>query len=258
MTAKEFTSAPTTRFCNRVQYYIKYRPKYPKEILDYIKKELHLSIRHTVADIGSGTGFLSRLFLQNGNVVYGVEPNKEMRQAAEKLLKQYPSFKSIDGSAEFTNLQSRTIDFITAGQAFHWFDIEISRNEFRRILKPNGWVILIWNERTEKTPFLKAYEKLLQTFAIDYQKVDHRNVDDKVLTQFFGSKNYELQKFKNKQKFNYEGLKGRLLSSSYAPMEGHPNYEPMMGELRNIYKAFQQNGKVTFEYDTKLYYGKLY
>jgi SAM-dependent methyltransferase len=255
---KSHKSNPTTRFSNRVQYYIKYRPQYPKEILDFLKKELKLSIRHAIADIGSGTGFLSGLFLQNGSVVYGVEPNQEMREAAEKLLKQYPSFKSIEGSAEFTNLQPQSIDFITAGQAFHWFDIEKSKKEFNRILKPNGWVILIWNERTDRTPFLKAYEILLKTFAIDYQKVDHRKVDDGVLTQFFGSTNYKLKKFKNKQQFDYKGLKGRLLSSSYAPMEGHSNHRAMVDELGKIFKTFQENGQVTFEYDTKVYYGKLY
>lgn len=250
---------PTTRFADRVEYYIKYRPKYPKEILRFLKTELNLSIRHTIADIGSGTGFLSKLFLENGNEVYGVEPNKEMRQAAEKLLSHYPNFKSIDGSAEFTDLDSGIIDFITAAQAFHWFDIDVSHSEFKRILKPNGWIILIWNERlTETSPFLKAYENLLLTFSVDYQKVDHRNVDDKALTQFFGSKNYKFKQFGNEQQFNFEGLKGRLLSSSYAPMEGHLNYEPMMNELKKIFWDYQQGGKVIFEYDTKLYYGKLY
>jgi SAM-dependent methyltransferase len=248
---------PTKCFSDRVQYYIKYRPKYPKEILEFFKRELKLSIRHTIADIGSGTGFLSRLFLQNGNVVYGVEPNKEMREAAEKLLRQYPNFKSIDGSAEFTDLKSRSIDFITAAQAFHWFDIKLSQSEFKRILKPGGWVVIIWNERTETTPFLKAYETLLQTFAIDYQKVDHRNVDEKVLSKFFGPNPYQSKKLKNEQHFDFEGLKGRLLSSSYAPMKEHPNYEPMIAELQQIFTSYHENGKVKFEYDTKIFYGKI-
>lgn len=249
---------PTTRFSDRVEYYIKYRPKYPTEILDFLKKELNLSIRHIIADIGSGTGFLSKLFLQNGNEVYGIEPNREMRQAAEKLLGHYPNFKSIDGSAEFTDLDSGIIDFITAAQAFHWFDIDVSRSEFERILKPKGWIVLIWNERVETTPFLKAYELLLKTFSVDYQNVDHRNVDDKVLTHFFGSKNFKFKSFKNEQHFNFEGLKGRLLSSSYAPLEGHPNYEPMMNELEKIFRIFKEDGKVIFKYNTKMYYGKLY
>jgi SAM-dependent methyltransferase len=247
----------TTRFSDRVQFYIKYRPKYPKEILNFFKREFKLSIRHKIADIGSGTGFLSRLFLQNGNVVYGVEPNREMREAAEKLLRQYPNFKSIDGSAEFTDLESGSVDFITAAQAFHWFDIKLSRSEFKRILKSKGWVVLLWNERTETSPFLNAYEKLLRTFAIDYDKVDHRKVDNKMLSKFFGSDNYQLKLFKNEQQFDFEGLRGRLLSSSYAPMEGHPNHKPMMDELRQIFTSYQQKGRVKFEYETKLYYGQL-
>lgn len=246
----------TTRFSDRVQNYVKYRPKYPEEILDFLKQELNLSKKHTVADIGSGTGFLSELFLRNGNIVYGVEPNKEMRLAGEDILSEYPNFKSIDGTAESTGLEPDSIDFVAAGQAFHWFDVEKTRNEFKRILNPDGWVILIWNERTESTPFLKAYEKLLLTFAIDYQKVDHRNVDDNALTRFFVSDNYGLKLFRNEQQFDFEGLKGRLLSSSYAPMKGHPNYQPMMIELNSIFDAFQQNGKVVFEYETKIYYGK--
>jgi SAM-dependent methyltransferase len=249
---------PTSRFSNRVKFYIKYRPKYPEEILTFLKQKLKLTIHHSIADIGSGTGFLSKLFLQNGNKVYGVEPNTEMRLAAEKLLGHYPNFVSIDGSAEFTDLESRSIDFITAAQAFHWFDLNVSRNEFKRILRPMGWIILIWNERTETSPFLKAYEQLLKTFSVDYQKVDHRKVNDKVLAQFFGPKNYKFKSFKNQQRFNFEGLKGRLLSSSYAPMEDNPNYEPMMNELEKIFQNYQKNRKVIFEYDTKLYYGKIY
>ena len=253
----QLSSNPTTRFSNRVQNYVKYRPKYPTKILDFLKTELELSSEYTIADIGSGTGFLSELFLQSRNIVYGVEPNKEMRQAGEKLLNQYQNFQSIDGTAELTGLESYSIDFIVAAQAFHWFDVRKARDEFKRILKPNGWVILIWNERTENPPFLKAYEKLLQSFAIDYKKVDHRNVNDKVFTRFFSSDNYQLKIFKNEQHFDFEGLKGRLLSSSYAPIEGHANYHPMMVELKNIFGAFQQEGKVTFEYDTKMYYGKM-
>lgn len=253
----KFSPNPTTRFSNRVQYYLQYRPRYPKELLAFFKQELGLAPQHLIADIGSGTGFLSELFLKNGNVVYGVEPNKEMREAAESLLRRYSNFRSIDGTAEATTLPANSIDFIAAAQAFHWFDPTKAKSEFRRILKPDGWVILIWNERTESTPFLKAYEKLLQTFAIDYQQVDHRNVDEKVLSQFFRPNDYQLKRFKNEQQFDWEGLRGRLLSSSYAPMEGHPNYEPMLAELRDIFDTSQKDGKVAFEYETKLYYGSI-
>lgn len=252
-----FSFDSTTRFSNRVENYIKYRPKYPSEILDFLRNELNLEQQHIIADIGSGTGFLSELFLQNGNSVYGIEPNTEMRRAGEKLLGRYSNFKSIDGTAESTGLESDSIEFVVAGQAFHWFDVERTKVEFKRILTPDGWVILIWNERTETTPFLRAYEKLLQTYAIDYQKVDHRNVDEKVLTQFFGSDSYQLRQFKNQQQFDFEGLTGRLLSSSYTPAEGHPNYQPMMMKLKKIFDTFQEEVKVTFEYDTKMYYGRM-
>ncbi len=133
----------------------------------------------TLADVGSGTGISAKLFLDNGNTVYGVEPNRDMRAAAEKFLHGNARFHSVDGSAEQTTLSDRSVDFIVAGQAFHWFDQPKARQEFARILKPGGWVMLMWNSRhIGTTPFLCDYEGLLREFAIDYTQVDHKRVDD--------------------------------------------------------------------------------
>jgi ubiquinone/menaquinone biosynthesis C-methylase UbiE len=248
----------TTRFSDRVEFYIKYRPHYPAEILGVFGNELGLTSSSFIADVGSGTGFLSEMFLDNGNRVYGVEPNKEMREAAEKLLKNYWKFRSVNGSAEETTLPRRSIDFITVGQAFHWFDIEKARVEFTRILKPDGWLVLIWNERlADATPFLQAYERILLKYSINYQQVNHRNVNNQILDSFFGKGKYGIKIFKNSQEFDFKGLKGRLLSSSYIPMEEHSQYESMITELKVIFKSHKKAGRICFEYDTKVYFGKL-
>jgi SAM-dependent methyltransferase len=198
------------------------------------------------------------VFLRNGNAVYGIEPNREMREAAERLLKDYPRFYSLAARAEETTLDDASVDFITAGQAFHWFDREKTRAEFARILKPQGWVVLIWNDRaTTTTLFLIAFEKLLKDYSTDYDQVDHRRIDDDVIRDFFGSDQFCLKLFNNCQVFDYEGVKGRLLSSSYAPEEGHPNYEPMLAELERIFQAHQTEGRIVFEYVTQMYYGQL-
>jgi len=248
----------TQRFSSRVENYIKYRPGYPNEVVETLRNECGLTSDSIVADVGSGTGILTEMFLRNGNAVYGIEPNREMREAAERLLKDHPRFRSVEAQAEETTLDDANVDFVAAGQAFHWFDREKTRREFARVLKPRGWVALIWNERvTTTTPFLVAYEQLLKDYSTDYEQVDHRRIDDDVIRDFFGSDDFRLKQFINVQVFDYEGVKGRLLSSSYAPEEGHPNYEPTLAELERIFQTYQDEGRVVFEYVTQMYYGQL-
>ncbi len=250
---------PTQRFSSRVENYIKYRPSYPQAVVATLRDECQLTPASLVADIGSGTGILTELFLQNGNRVFAVEPNSDMRLAAERLLGGYPNFHSLDGRAEATGLPDQSVDFIVAGQAFHWFDREKARLEFSRLLKPAGWVMLIWNERqTSASPFLVAYEDLLQRYATDYTQVDHRYVvDEAVLSRFYGPGSYNLRTLSYQQDFDYTGLRGRLLSSSYTPEAGHANYEPMLAELLRIFQLHQVDGRIAFEYTTKMYYGHL-
>jgi len=249
--------APTERFSNRVENYIKYRPQYPPVILDLLKTKMGLRPSSVVADTGSGTGLLSQLLLASGCIVYGVEPNQAMREAGERLLQAYPQFRSINGTAEATTLESSSVDFITAGQAFHWFDIDAARSEFQRILRPAGWVVIIWNSRRkDSAPFLEAYDKLLDDFGTDYRQVSHLSVGEKALPRFFKGQ-FSLEVFDNYQALDYESLKGRLLSSSYAPLEGHPRYEAMIDELKRIFDEYQRDGQVRFEYDTEVYYGHI-
>ena len=248
----------TRRFSGRVDNYIKYRPGYPDQVLETLQLECGLNKNSIIADIGSGTGILTEIFLNNGNRVYGVEPNLEMRQAAERLLLHYPNFMSINGRAEATTLPDSSVDFITAGQAFHWFDKDRARIEFRRILKPDGFVVILWNERlTDSTPFLFEYELLLKRFGTDYHEIDHRLTGIEIMNAFYGEGGCSYRSFANVQKFDYEGLEGRLLSSSYVPDAEDPRYLPMLDELKRIFEEHQKRGLVDFEYRTQLYFGKL-
>ena len=245
------------RFSNRVENYIRYRPGYPDGIVPLLQTKCGLRADSVIADIGSGTGILSRIFLVNGNTVFGVEPNKEMREAAERLLRSWTGFKSVDGSAEATTLATRSVHLAMAGQAFHWFDREACRREFARILRPKGWVVLIWNDRkTEATAFLRDYEQLLHTYATDYAKVDHKRIDEQVLQAFFQGTPAKAV-LPNFQQFDFEGLRGRLLSSSYVPEHGEPGHAEMLTALRRLFDEHQHEGQVTIEYDTLVYYGQL-
>lgn len=250
---------PTRRFSSRVEDYVKYRPGYPPSIVDLLREECGLTTHSVVADVGAGTGKLSELFLQNGNRVYGVEPNREMREAAERLFAgRHAGFTGVDARAESTTLADHSVDLVAAGQAFHWFDRAQARREFVRILKPGGWTVLVWNmRRRSATPFMAAYEELLLTYAVDYEVVDHKHVDEAALTAFFAPDRYHQAVFENHQAFDFPGLRGRLLSSSYTPEKGHPNHVPMLEALRVLFHEYQVDGRVTFDYDTRAYYGRL-
>jgi SAM-dependent methyltransferase len=248
----------TARFGNRVADYVATRPGYPIAVLDILHTEAGLTSSFVIADVGSGTGLSTEMFLKNGNTVYGIEPNVEMRAAGERLRAIYPRFHSVDGTAEATTLPAAIVDLVVAGQAFHWFDPLRARAEFRRILLPGGSVALMWNtRRIDTSPFLRAYEALLQRFGTDYHEVVHTNVDKEMLGAFFGPDGFRSVKLDNEQLFDRDGLKGRLRSSSYTPLPGHSNFEPMMVELDRLFDEHSENGRVRFEYDTEVYVGRL-
>jgi SAM-dependent methyltransferase len=245
------------RFSNRVDDYAKYRPSYPPGVIDILKSDCGLTETSTIVDVGSGTGILSELFLKNGNPVIGIEPNAAMREAAERLLERFAKFVSVDATAETTTLEPGSVGFITAGQAFHWFDQEKARREFARILRPVGWVVLIWNERRlDSTPFLRDYEKLLLQYGTDYEQVRHENVAGEI-AQFFAPATFQLKRLENIQHFDFESLKGRTRSASYTPEPGDPNFGPMFARLEEIFNSHKHDGIVTFEYETRVYYGHL-
>ena len=254
----ETTRDPKARFSDRVDDYVKYRPHYSLDVVRAVQRACGLRPEHTIADVGCGTGLLAKIFLENGNRVVGVEPNREMRAGGESYLVLYPNFSMVDGSAENTNLADASVDFVIAGQAFHWFRPDETRAEFARILKPQGWVVLVWNDRdTTSKPFLRAYEDFVLRHSTDYEQVAHKYLASyDALQRFFAPDDVKLIEQHNQQELDFDGLRGRLLSSSYVPKAGE-KYEAMIGELPHLFSSHADNGHVTLEYDTKIFYGQL-
>jgi ubiquinone/menaquinone biosynthesis C-methylase UbiE len=246
------------RFSNRAKDYVKYRPHYSLEVVRALQRACNLKPEHVIADVGCGTGLLAEVLLENGNRIVGVEPNSEMREAGSEYLARFTNFSMIDGSAESTTLAAASMDFVVAGQAFHWFRPEPARAEFARILKPGGWNVLIWHDRaTEGPPFLKAYENFLRKHAVDYLQVNHKVVaSPDVIARFFAPDPVQFISQKAQQRFDLYGLRGRLLSSSYVPKEGAAA-ETMLQELPDLFSKYAQQGQVVVEYDTNIYFGHL-
>jgi len=248
---------PTKRFSSRVGYYVRSRPSYPDGILRILEQDCDFSPSSVVADIGSGTGIFTRLLAAEGNRVFGVEPNREMRRAAEEYLAEYANFLSVDGTAEATTLPSHSVDLVTCAQAAHWFGRDHAVREFRRILKPNGFLLLVWNDRRiEGSSFGSEYEELVSEFGIDYDQVSERGRAS-AGGNFFGRHPWVERKLSNYQDLDYPVLEERLLSSSYVPQLGDERCPPMLAKLRQIFERYQQAGRIRMEYDTKLYVGQL-
>lgn len=242
------------RFSNRVANYVKYRPGYPREVVGHLAAKCGLTPDSVIADVGCGPGQSSWMFLDNGNRVIGVEPNDAMRAAAKEILGGFENFTIIDGTSENTTLPDESADFIVAAQAFHWFEPEKTRREFRRILKPGGRIVLIWNERQlDTTPFLVEYEQLLLKYATDYAKVRHENVDALKIGDFFQGE-YGSVFIENVQIHDFEGLKGRMFSASYMPGEDDAMAGPLTDELRELFAKHAESGKIKIIYETRVYY----
>lgn len=247
---------PTRRFSNRVEHYARYRPGYPAELVGLLAREVGLTPVSVLADVGSGTGILSELFLRNGNVVYGVEPNQLMREAAERLLSGWERFHSVAGTAEETMLPPGRFDGVLAAQAFHWFDHEKAIREFRRISRPGGFVALIWNARlTSASPFMTNYERIVHEFGSEFARSGRELVADSVLQSVFPG-GLRKSALPNHQDLDWEGLRGRLLSASYVPGEGQQGFEPMLAALRGAFDAHHHSGIVRMEYETRVYHGR--
>jgi SAM-dependent methyltransferase len=249
---------PTLRFTDRVEDYILYRPGYPREILATLAAECGLTPASIVADIGCGPGNLAKIFLENGNKVIGVEPNAAMREAGvREFAGMDVRFQAVNGRAEETGLAPGSVDFVTAGQAFHWFEPEQARAEFLRILRPRGWCALVWNEHHRNSPFLNQYEQLLIRYGTDYATIRNKRNFALEMEKFFAPQPVSRREYAYKQDFGFDGLAGRLLSSSYAPRPPDPAHAPMLRGLRDIYDRYAEDGRVAFEYQTRLYYGRL-
>jgi SAM-dependent methyltransferase len=245
---------PTERFSDRVENYVKYRPGYPPEVLQLFRDEMGLTNDSVIADIGAGTGISTRMFLENGNRVIAIEPNDAMRTAADEFLGSFANYKSVKATAEKTTLAENSVDIAVAAQAFHWFDIDRTREEFRRILKHGGYIALIWNERElDTTPFLREYEQFLIKFADDYANVRHENVNNEKLRTFFGD-DFQTATFGNKQVLDLDGLRGRVVSSSYMPTPDSKDFPAMNEDLASLFAKHAESDRIEVLYLTKIYY----
>jgi SAM-dependent methyltransferase len=247
---------PTKRFTGRVPGYAVFRPDYPEGTIELIADATGLQPGQHVADVGSGTGILTRRLLANGNRVFAVEPNAGMRAVAEHDLSEYDGFVSVDATAEDTGLGEGSIDLVCAAQAFHWFDREASRREFARILRGARPVALLWNtRRTEATPFMRDYERLLVERAVDYAQVDHTRVDETALRRFFSD--YTRHTIPFTEALSYQVSLGRMLSASYVAAPGQPGHDAIVDGLREAFERHQQGGRVGWVYETEIYTGRL-
>ena len=245
----------TGKFTRKAEVYAKYRPSYPKEILEILGAQIGFTKDKIVADIGSGTGILSRIFLDNGNFVYGIEPNDEMRSFAERNLSRYPKFVSLNRIAESTGLPNGTVDLVTAGQALHWFDRDSARHEFARILKTSGYVMIVYNERKKEDGMMDDYDKIIDKNAAKSETPD---IDADYLEKFYDSKDYKEFTAANEQVLDFDGLIGRATSASYLPSKGDPGYDSLENDLRRLFNAYQQDGKIVLRYGTLLFLGQIH
>lgn len=249
---------PKKRFSDRSIYYKKYRPTYPPEIISCIQETCPVDSSWTVADIGSGTGISSKL-LTHGLLchVHAVEPNDAMRAMAEQEFHDNPYFHSVKGCAESTTLDNKSVDLVAAFQAFHWFEKEKTRAEFHRILKAPQWVLLVWNNRiTCGTDFLETYEDILQCLP-EYKTINHKNITDRTISEFLRNDHFRKAHFAHSQSLDFEGLKGRFLSSSYTPAPDADSYDALIERLENLFNTCNRNGVVEFKYRTEVFLGEL-
>lgn len=251
--------SPTERFSSRAGAYVKYRPSYPSAVVDFCAEHCGLAPQSVIADVGSGTGISSRLFLARGHRVYAVEPNAAMREAAEADLGTEPGFVSVNGTAEATTLPDDSVDFVVAAQAFHWFEAPTCRREFCRILRPDGWVVLFFNERLpEASAFMQGYERLLREYSEEYGKVPHLDrVRPEVVEAFFAPVPFLAETFDNRQLLDLDGLRGRVRSTSYLPEPGQAGHDAMMADLAALFEKTASDGRVAIQYATRVYAGRL-
>jgi SAM-dependent methyltransferase len=243
-------------FTGRVEEFAKYRPGYPEQIISLLENKIGFDPSKDIADLGCGTGKLSRVFLNNGNLVFGVEPNEEMRTMSEKLLSKFINFISVEGTAEVTALATNSVDVITVGQAFHYFDLKKAKKEFKRILRKDGDAVIVWNERSNNSQVMKAVNKILLSLNQEHEEAEKNLVDKNLLKAFFGEEKVGTSTFPNYQMLDLAGLKGRIHSISYVPASGSEN-KRVMNDVKDVFEKFNNGGQVKIEYTTKVFWGKM-
>lgn len=248
---------PTGRFTGLAELYARCRPGYPDTAIDFILTHCGLGPASTLADFGSGTGISARIFARRGIAVIGIEPNADMRAQAEQepTPAEFPQPSYRAGTAEATGLPACSADAVLAAQAFHWFEPEGTLREFHRILKPGGWVILIWNERDEADAFTASYGEVIRSAAEAAVLESVRAQAGEVLLGSPLFRNARKVCFRHAQELDADGAVGRAFSMSYAPKEPAAA-EQHAAALRQVFERFQQSGKATLCYLTTVYVGQ--
>ncbi len=245
------------RFEDRVADFARWRPGYPAGLVDALRERAGLPVRGTVADVGCGTGKLAQNFLDAGYDVIGVEPGGAMRAAARAALGAHRRFRLVDGRAEDTGLPAGSVDAIAVGQAFHWFKARATREEFSRILRPGGLVVLVWNDRDEsRCPLLADYERLLRAHAPEYLKVARRGEGEAAVESFFAPQPVRSIELRHAQQLDWEGVVGRVMSASYVPKAG-PEHDALLAGLRVAFDRDQRGGQVELAYVARAFCGRL-
>jgi len=249
---------PTERFSGRVEAYRRYRSAYSREIIPVLQERCALTSDSIVADIGAGTGMLAELFLENGNRVFAVEPNTDMRAACEELVERYPRLTCVDGTAENTGLSDQSIDFVTVGRAIHWFDQDKCRYEFARILRDGGWILLAGqgpHQRTE--PVARDFRTILENHCIDFARLRQRYDIEAAVRRLFAGGDFQEAEFHDTEEMTYEDLEGFMLSLSVTPQPDYPGFPAMQRALHEYFARHESGGKLRMPTTCKIHFGHL-
>ena len=223
-----------------------------------LRRDCGLTSDWVIADVAAGTGLLAEVFLENGNPVIAVEPNAPMREACEELREGYPRLQCFDGTAEATGLPENSVDMIAVGQAMHWFDLDAARTEFTRILRPGAWCVVVYNHRRMRgDAFHEGYERILLEFGRDYGAVQSSHLTEDKLAAFFAPVQMRCAALENAQELTLEGLRGRVLSSSYMLQEGDAKYPAMMEAVEELFACHARGEMVRMEYECAVCYGQI-
>lgn len=244
------------KFNGMANNYSKYRPNYAKESIDYLIDESKLTEKSVIADIGSGTGKFSKLLLDEGFKVFGVEPNDDMRKKGEHELKTYRNFMSVIGTSECTTLPNTSIDLITVAQAFHWFDIKSFLVECNRILKENGYVAILYNNGDYSTEVINVLSELSKIYCPKYVGSSGGiEKNPEIFDNFYDE--YAVKVFKNDYQLNLEQFIGLNFSASYAPKVDDPNYDLYLKSLVDLFEKYNENGILNMPNNTTCRLGKV-
>lgn len=242
------------RFTGRAGAYVQGRPGYPAAVLELLTQETRRK-NPRLADIGSGTGILSRAMLERGWTVYGVEPNDDMRREAEFSLKDFSSFHSIPGTAEHTLLPSGTVDMVAAAQAFHWFDAAAFKRECRRILTPEGRAALLWNSRLEDSPIVREEGSIHRLYCPHFHGFSGGLAELTGRIGEFFDHRFRIFRFPNDLAYTREQYLQRMMSTSYALMEKDERRSSWLDALNGLFDRFEENGRLTVPNETVVYLG---